>query len=102
MRPCANASTNRKRKSKAEKKLIADSVKDQTEVGGIKVPKLTEKETRPKWKAEFYVKVDREQIATLGDTGCTRCCMSEEFFREHPHLQNSKFRPVTTHGKAEV
>jgi hypothetical protein len=26
--------------------------------------------------------------------------MSEEFFREHPHLQKSNFRPVTTHGKA--
>jgi hypothetical protein len=29
-----------------------------------------------------------------------RSCMSEEFFREHPHLQNCKFRPVNTHGKA--
>jgi hypothetical protein len=57
-------------------------------------------EAKPKWKAEFYVKAVREQIATLGDTGCMKCCMSEEFFRQHPELRDNNFRPTSGYGKA--
>ena len=55
---------------------------------------------KPRWKAMFCISVNKTNVPTLGDTGCSRSCMSETFFREHPHLQYSDFRPYYFNGTA--
>ena len=41
-----------------------------------------------------------ENVLTLGDTGSTRCCISEDFYRDSPALRKYPFRPLTTRGTA--
>ena len=36
----------------------------------------------------------------VGDTGCSKSAMSEEFFLASPHLQTRPYRPLTTRGTA--
>ena len=62
---------------------------------------------RPKYKAEFCIdlKLDsankrRESIRVVGDTGCSKSAVSEEFFLASPHLQTRPYRPLTTRGTA--
>ena len=54
-------------------------------------------ETKPKWRAEFHVNINKVEIPTLGDTGCSKTVISETFFREHPYLQSSNFRPLLSY-----
>ena len=62
---------------------------------------------KPKYKAEFQIsirvdKVGKRRISqrVVGDTGCTKSAMSEEFFLASPHLQTRPYRPLTTRGTA--
>ena len=62
---------------------------------------------QPKFKAEFFInlRVDRvgkkrEAIKVVGDTGCSKSVISEDFFRSSPHLQTRPYRPLSTRGRA--
>ena len=62
---------------------------------------------KPKFKAEFFIdlKTDssnkrRKRIKVVGDTGCSKSAMSEEFFLSSPHLRSRPYRPLTTRGTA--
>ena len=62
---------------------------------------------KPKFKAEFFIhlKVDnvgkkRAPLRVVGDTGCSRSAMSEEFFLSCPHLKTRPYRPLTSRGTA--
>ena len=62
---------------------------------------------KPRYRAEFCIhlrvdKVGKRRIAqrVVGDTGCTKSAMSEEFFLASPHLQTRPYRPLTTRGTA--
>ena len=62
---------------------------------------------KPKYKAEFVIKLKRERVGkkresiqVVGDTGCSKSAISEEFFRDSPHLQTRPYRPLTTRGTA--
>ena len=61
---------------------------------------------RPQWKAEFFISMklghekEYKNVLTLGDTGSTRCTISEDFYRNSPALRGRPYRPLTTRGKA--
>ena len=61
---------------------------------------------RPKWKAEFFISVKTglddtyQKIIALGDTGSSRCTISEDFYRNSPALRKRPYRQLTTRGKA--
>ena len=61
---------------------------------------------KPKWKAEFLISVKTgiddkyQKIIALGDTGSSRCTISEDFFRNSPALRKRPYRQLTTRGKA--
>ena len=54
----------------------------------------------PKWKATFYTKIEGAKVETLGDTGCTKSCMSEAFLRKHPKLYKRYFRPIVSAARS--
>ncbi len=62
---------------------------------------------RPNWKSEFKVSMQRfvgdhkyEEVPTLGDSGCDKCCMSEDFYRDSPALRKYPYRTLKTRGTA--
>ena len=57
-------------------------------------------EVKPKWRAEFICDVNRQAIPVLGDTGCTKSLISEEFFKKNRHLHNTSYRPCISAGRA--
>ena len=42
----------------------------------------------------------RIPIEVIGDTGCNKSAISEEFFLASPHLKKRPYRPLTTRGTA--
>ena len=62
---------------------------------------------KPRFKAEFFISIRVDKIGkrrikqrVVGDTGCSKSAMSEEFFLASPHLQTRPYRPLTTRGTA--
>ena len=62
---------------------------------------------KPKFKAEFYIHMTRnkvgkrrEKVKAVGDTGCSKSAISEDFFLSSPHLMTRPYRPLTTRGTA--
>ena len=62
---------------------------------------------KPRHRAEFFISIKtdarkkrRVRQRVIGDTGCTRSAMSEEFFLSSPHLKSRPYRPMTTRGTA--
>ena len=53
----------------------------------------------PRWRAMFFIFVNNVRLPVLGDSGCSRSCMSEEYFRGNPSLKQS-FVAGTSHGAA--
>ena len=51
-------------------------------------------DTEPRYRAQCITSVDKEEVITLVDSGCSRSCISETLVRRHPHLYKSEFQPT--------
>ena len=69
------------------------------EVGDNDKQDPTIPDPKPKFRAEFIIHVRGSKIQTLGDSGCTKTCISLDYFNKHPHLRKN-FTPYTSHGTA--
>ena len=54
---------------------------------------------RPKWRAMFYIFLNRQRRPVLGDTGCTTSCMSYAYFVNNPYFKRF-FTPRQSCGVA--
>ena len=57
-------------------------------------------DVRPLWKAMVRVNLGNKKILTLGDTGCTKSCISESFLRKYPLLYKRFFRPSSESARS--
>ena len=53
----------------------------------------------PRWRAMFFISLNRQRRPVLGDTGCNRSCMSYEYFVNNPCFKQS-FKPEEGCGVA--
>ena len=56
-------------------------------------------EMATKWRSMFDVVVGRQRFPVLGDSGCTKSCMSIDYFKRNPKLKKSFVKAKTT-GRA--
>ena len=84
--------------SDAQNPTIVNTVRDGSSVESL--PGLVnEPDPAPRWRAMFFLTVCKQRLPVLGDSGCSKSCISLEFLNKNPSLRKT-FKAEESSGVA--
>ena len=107
--PSVNTVNKRKSRPKRRKRKKSNSSPETSASPTPNHPQSSKPppDPKPRYKAEFLIQIRVDKVGkhritqrVVGDTGCSKSAMSEDFFLRSPHLQSRPYRPLTTRGHA--